>query len=37
MGQTGHDFIREHFLLTRNLRDYLTMLLWLDHPESTVI
>ena len=35
MGQTGHEFVREHFLLTRNLRDYLTMLLCLDHPEST--
>jgi trehalose synthase len=37
MGRTGHDFVREHFLLTRNLRDYLTMLLCLDHPESGVI
>ena len=33
MGRIGHDFVREHFLLTRNLRDYLTMLLCLDHPE----
>ncbi|MHB1035878.1 MAG: glycosyltransferase [Pirellulales bacterium] len=37
MGQTGHEFVREHFLLTRHLRDYLTMLLWLEHPEATVI
>ena len=37
MGQTGHEFVREHFLLTRNLRDYLTMLLCLDHPESTML
>jgi trehalose synthase len=37
MGQTGQQFVRDHFLLTRNLRDYLTMLLRLDHPESTVI
>jgi trehalose synthase len=37
MGRAGHDFVREHFLLTRNLRDYLTMLLCLDHPESDVI
>jgi trehalose synthase len=35
MGRTAHDFVREHFLLTRNLRDYLTMLLCLDHPEGT--
>jgi len=37
MGQTGHEFVREHFLLTRNLRDYLTMLLCLDHPGSTML
>ncbi len=34
MGRTGHEFVREHFLLTRNLRDYLTMLLCLDHPDA---
>jgi trehalose synthase len=27
MGVTGHELVREHFLLTRHLRDYLTMLL----------
>ncbi len=37
MGRTGHDFVREHFLLTRNLRDYLSMLLCLDHPEPGVL
>lgn len=37
MGETGHEFVREHFLLTRNLRDYLTMLLCLDHPDSTML
>ena len=37
MGQTGHEFVREHFLLTRNLRDYLTMLLCLDHPEAATL
>ena len=35
MGHTGQEFVREHFLLTRNLRDYLTMLLCLEHPEAT--
>jgi trehalose synthase len=34
MGRTGHEFVREHFLLTRHLRDYLTALLCLDHPGS---
>jgi len=33
MGQVGHDFEREHFLLTRQLRDYLTTVLLLDKPE----
>jgi trehalose synthase len=37
MGQTGHDFVLEHFLLTRHLRDYLTMLLTLDHQSSDVL
>ncbi|MGD9646564.1 MAG: glycosyltransferase [Pirellulales bacterium] len=32
MGQTGHVFVRENFLLTRHLRDYLSLLLCLDHP-----
>ena len=34
MGQTGRDFVREHFLLTRQLRDYLTMLQFLVHPDE---
>jgi trehalose synthase len=34
MGQIGHDFVRDHFLLTRHLREYLTMLLSLDDPEA---
>jgi trehalose synthase len=37
MGQNGCDLVREHFLLTRHLRDYLTMLLCLDHPESCTL
>jgi trehalose synthase len=37
MGRIGHDFVRAHFLLTRHLRDYLTMLLCLDHPEGSVL
>jgi trehalose synthase len=37
MGRIGHDFVREHFLLTRHLRDYLTMLLTLDHRGSNVL
>jgi trehalose synthase len=37
MGRTAHEFVREHFLLTRHLRDYLTTLLCLDHPEGNVL
>jgi trehalose synthase len=37
MGRIAHEFVREHFLLTRDLRDYLTTLLCLDHPEGTVL
>jgi len=32
MGHCGREFVREHFLLTRHLRDYLNLLLCLDHP-----
>jgi trehalose synthase len=32
MGRTGHDFARDHFLLTRHLRDYFNTLLCLDRP-----
>jgi len=37
MGQSGQEFVRQHFLLTRHLRDYFTMLLSLDHPEPDVL
>src|SRR5262249_8220899 len=37
MGRTAHEFVREHFLLTRHLRDYLTTLLCLDHPEGSAL
>lgn len=34
IGERGQAFVRENFLLTRHVRDYLTMLLCLDHPEA---
>lgn len=34
MGRTGYEFVREHFLLTRHLRDYCTTLLCLDRPDE---
>ncbi len=37
MGATGHEFVRENFLLTRHLRDYFSMLMWLDHPGTDAL
>ncbi len=37
MGLNGQALVREHFLLTRHLRDYLVTLLCLDHPGSGVL
>jgi trehalose synthase len=37
MGRTGRQFVLDHFLLTRNVRDYLSLLLCLDQPESRLI
>jgi trehalose synthase len=37
MGATGHEFVLENFLLTRHLRDYFSMLMWLDSPGSDVL
>ncbi len=37
MGRVGHEFVREHFLLTRHLREYLVMLLCLEHPCEGVL
>jgi trehalose synthase len=37
MGRVGRELVREHFLLTRHLRDYLVMLLCLEHPGDGVL
>ena len=37
MGRVGHEFVREYFLLTRHLRDYLVMLFCLEHPCEGVL
>jgi len=37
MGRIAQDYVREHFLLTRNVRDYLATLLCLDHPNESVL
>jgi trehalose synthase len=37
MGQLAREFVRQHFLITRNIRDYLTLMSLLDNPGSRVI
>jgi trehalose synthase len=37
MGRTGQEFVRQHFLLTRHIRDYLTTLLCLEQPDDYVL
>jgi trehalose synthase len=34
MGNTAREFVRENFLLTRHLREYLTLFTWLLHGEG---
>ena len=37
MGNLAKEFVRQHFLITRNIRDYLTLLSLLENPGSRVI
>jgi len=37
MGQLAREFVRNHFLITRNIRDYLTLMILLDKPDSRII
>lgn len=37
MGQLAREFVRNHFLITRNVRDYLTLMILLDKPGSHLI
>ncbi|MBI4180254.1 glycosyltransferase [bacterium] len=37
LGENGREHVRENFLLTRHLRDYLLMFLSLDHPGKDLI
>lgn len=37
MGQLAREFVRQHFLITRNVRDYLTLMTLLDNPGSHII
>ena len=37
MGQLAREFVRNHFLITRNIRDYLTLMILLDKKGSRLI
>jgi trehalose synthase len=37
LGQMAKEFVRNHFLMTRNLRDYLTLMILCDNPRSRMI
>ena len=37
MGQLAREFVRNHFLITRHVRDYLTLMILLDKPGSRLI
>ncbi len=37
MGNLAREFARQHFLITRTIRDYLTLLSLLENPDSHVI
>lgn len=37
MGKLAKEFARRHFLITRHLRDYLTLMLFIDNPGSHIL
>ena len=37
MGEMAREFVRNHFLITRTIRDYLTLLILVDNPGSRLI
>jgi trehalose synthase len=37
MGQNGHEHVKENFLLTRQVRDYILTMLALEHPGESVV
>jgi trehalose synthase len=37
MGQLAREFVRDHFLITRNIRDYLTLMTLVDNPGCRLI
>jgi trehalose synthase len=37
MGENGHRQVKENFLITRHVRDYLLLMLALDHPDKRIV
>jgi trehalose synthase len=37
MGKLAKEFARRHFLITRHIRDYLTLMLFIDNPGSHIL
>ena len=37
MGQMGREFVRTHYLITRHLRDYLTLMILLENPGKGLV
>jgi trehalose synthase len=37
LGENGHEHVRQNFLLTRHIRDYLLLFLSLDYPGMDVV
>lgn len=37
LGENGYQHVRHNFLITRHLRDYLLLLIALDHPDESII
>ena len=37
MGRNGHLHVRQNFLLTRQIKDYLLVMLALEHPNEDII
>jgi trehalose synthase len=37
MGENGHQHVKQNFLLTRHVKDYMLVMLALDHPEDDLV
>ena len=37
MGENGHEHVRQNFLLTRHVKDYMLAILSLTHPEEDLV